>query len=75
MKIITGKGTLYLATLLVGGSPVDLSARSRDVRFERLSVEHGLSQSTVRVIYQDRAGFMWFATECDTGTIRPILRA
>ncbi len=30
--------------------------------FERLSVEHGLSQSTVNRILQDREGYMWFGT-------------
>ncbi len=31
--------------------------------FRRLSIEHGLSQSIVDAIAQDRTGFMWFATE------------
>ena len=31
-------------------------------RFEHLSIEHGLSQSSVYSILQDRKGFMWFAT-------------
>jgi PAS domain S-box-containing protein len=31
--------------------------------FTHLSVEQGLSQSTVQVILQDRAGFIWFGTE------------
>jgi PAS domain S-box-containing protein len=32
-------------------------------RFARFSVEHGLSQSTVQAIVQDRTGFLWFGTE------------
>lgn len=32
-------------------------------RFKHITVEDGLSQSTVRVIYQDRMGFMWFGTD------------
>ena len=32
------------------------------LEFERLSVEHGLSQSTVNGILQDREGYMWFGT-------------
>ena len=32
-------------------------------RFLHLTVEHGLSQNTVRDILQDRHGFLWFATE------------
>ena len=40
----------------VNPSPVEL------VRFGRLSVEQGLSHSTVTSILQDRYGFMWFGT-------------
>ena len=32
-------------------------------RFAHLSVEQGLSQSTVQVVHQDSAGFLWFGTE------------
>ncbi|MBN1596835.1 MAG: response regulator [Bacteroidales bacterium] len=31
--------------------------------FKHLTVEDGLSQSTVHAIYQDRNGFMWFGTD------------
>ncbi len=33
------------------------------LRFEHISIEEGLSQSTVRCILQDRRGFIWFGTE------------
>jgi len=33
------------------------------LRFQRLSIEQGLSQSSVQSIAQDPLGFMWFATE------------
>ena len=33
------------------------------LRFERLGLESGLSQSVIRDIIQDSKGFMWFATE------------
>jgi ligand-binding sensor domain-containing protein/signal transduction histidine kinase len=32
------------------------------VKFERISVEQGLSQSSVRSIFQDSKGFLWFGT-------------
>ena len=32
-------------------------------RFRHFTVEHGLSQNTVRAILQDRHGFLWAATE------------
>lgn len=47
------------ASLLL--TPFPLSARQEQVHFTRLS--HGLSQSTVNTIVQDREGFMWFGTQ------------
>lgn len=32
-------------------------------RFERISLEQGLSQSIVYCILQDNQGFMWFGTD------------
>jgi ligand-binding sensor domain-containing protein/signal transduction histidine kinase len=50
-----------------GVAETDLSplapAGPKDLRFERISVERGLSQSTVNCILQDRTGFMWFGTD------------
>jgi diguanylate cyclase (GGDEF)-like protein len=40
-------------------SPAD----TRPIRFQRLSLDEGLSQTTVLSILQDRQGFMWFGTE------------
>ena len=58
---------LYLttATFLYGQNPVDgpQSYYSQKVKFETISIEQNLSQSTVRTIYQDSKGFMWFGTE------------
>lgn len=33
------------------------------LKFEKLSVEHGLSQSNVNTILQDSKGFLWFGTD------------
>ena len=49
-----------LATLNVTGYS---QAQTRTIRFERISLEEGLSQSTVGAILQDQQGFMWFGTE------------
>ncbi len=35
----------------------------KPIRFEALSLDDGLSQSTVLSIHQDSAGFVWFGTE------------
>ncbi|MGA7307274.1 MAG: two-component regulator propeller domain-containing protein, partial [Rhodothermales bacterium] len=45
-----------------GELPTPLSERTLSTRFENLSIQHGLSQSTVFDILQDHNGFMWFAT-------------
>ncbi len=36
---------------------------SKPMRFERIGMDEGLSQSAVNQIVQDSTGFMWFATE------------
>ncbi len=43
--------------------PAALGAQRSNVRFDRLSLEHGLSQSSVHAICQDSVGFMWFGTD------------
>ncbi|MGD1994088.1 MAG: two-component regulator propeller domain-containing protein [Anaerolineae bacterium] len=37
--------------------------QDNDIRFERISLEEGLSQSVVTSILQDSRGFMWFGTQ------------
>ena len=53
-------------TLPPGQLTVDGSTRvetaTHALRFERISVEQGLSQSIVFAILQDRLGFVWFGT-------------
>ena len=39
------------------------SAAKREFRFERISIEQGLSQSSVYSIYQDSTGFIWAGTQ------------
>ncbi|MEJ2354171.1 MAG: two-component regulator propeller domain-containing protein, partial [Anaerolineales bacterium] len=46
----------------VSGEDPSISSR-RDLKFEHLSVEHGLSHSSVNCIFQDSQGFMWFGTD------------
>lgn len=50
--------TILFLVLLVRTVPAH-----ENVRFKRLSIEDGLSQSTVEAIVQDHQGFMWFGTE------------
>ncbi len=37
-------------------------AQFKDVQFEHLTIDDGLSNNTVQCILQDRQGFMWFGT-------------
>ena len=37
--------------------------QSLNTKFQNLSVDDGLSQSTVNCIYQDKDGFIWFGTD------------
>jgi signal transduction histidine kinase/ligand-binding sensor domain-containing protein len=41
----------------------DMAGMVQNLRFERISIEQGLSHSTVNCILQDSKGFMWFGTE------------
>ena len=41
----------------------ELAAQENYVRFKRLTINDGLSLSSVYDIYQDSKGFMWFGTE------------
>ncbi|MFZ6028147.1 MAG: two-component regulator propeller domain-containing protein [Chloroflexota bacterium] len=38
-------------------------APNSPLRFDSLSIEQGLSQSTVEAIYQDKQGYLWFGTQ------------
>lgn len=41
----------------------DACSTENDLKFERISIDQGLSQSTVFCILQDQTGFMWFGTQ------------
>ena len=51
----------FLAALLHCAAA--LLAQPRDIRFEQVSVEQGLSNYAVTKIVQDQQGFLWIATE------------
>jgi len=40
-----------------------LTAYDQQPQFDKISIEHGLSQGSVQTIVQDKYGFMWFGTE------------
>ncbi len=53
--------------LVALGTAANLGAAAhgayQPIRFERLSLQEGLSQSTVLTLLQDREGYLWFGTE------------
>jgi PAS domain S-box-containing protein len=49
----------FLLFILV---PLIVLAQKRNIQFEHLSSEDGLSQNSVQCILQDRRGFIWFGT-------------
>ena len=54
--------SLLLQALLYSFYPAVISAQSEKYTFRHLTIEDGLSQSTIFSILQDRIGFMWFGT-------------
>ncbi len=50
---------IYIVLFFVASQ---LSAQKKHINFEKISLESGLSQSTVNCILQDSKGFMWFGT-------------
>ncbi len=50
---------LLLASLI---SVFPLDAKENDITFERISGEHGLFQTSIICILQDRKGFLWLGT-------------
>ena len=58
------KITTILTALILLPLPGNLWAfKERAIKFERISLEHGLSQSAVNCIAQDNRGFLWFGTQ------------
>jgi len=54
-KVIFGILFLFLANVIW--------SQSKQIRFKRLTIDDGLSLSSVYAIFQDSKGFMWFGTE------------
>lgn len=66
LTLFTSKSTGFLHSLLLCMLVTCSSngwAGPDNLRFQRLSLEQGLSQETINTIFQDRYGFMWFGTQ------------
>lgn len=58
-RVITNYLTLIVLVFVVSQTVL---AQRHKIRFEKLSIEDGLSQSSVISICQDNRGFLWFGT-------------
>jgi ligand-binding sensor domain-containing protein/signal transduction histidine kinase len=54
--------TIISAIIFVSALVSQSLSQLDELQFERISIEAGLSQSSVLCIYQDRKNFMWFGT-------------
>lgn len=54
---------LCIVAVVMAVVTAPLFARLENVRFQRFSREEGVVHGAVHAVYQDRMGFMWFATE------------
>jgi len=61
---LAGQFFLTFPTCAQGGATLSTPSPvvGHPLKFEHLSLEDGLSESGVRAILQDSAGFMWFGT-------------
>jgi len=53
---------IVLSILSIASLSPCLHAQENDVKFDHLTIEDGLSQSSVYAILQDKRGMMWFGT-------------
>ena len=55
----------FAITVILGISVMSTSSHALNqvTKFHHITIENGLSQSTVLCIYQDSKGFMWFGTQ------------
>ena len=53
---------LFIALLISAGS-LTVFSQSPGIRFNRITINQGLSLSSVYCIHQDNKGFLWFGTE------------
>lgn len=54
---------ILAAIAAAAGGVAPATAQTESARFTRLSVDRGLSQSSVLQIFQDRRGLIWFGTQ------------
>jgi diguanylate cyclase (GGDEF)-like protein len=63
IRFFTAKYLMFCYLLLAVFSLNTVHAEVNNLYLENLSVEHGLSQGSVKTIFQDDEGFIWVGTE------------
>lgn len=64
MKLYTlSTKIIFLSAFMILNFALSLHARSEDIKFHPLTIEDGLSQSSIFCILQDSKGFIWIGTE------------
>jgi two-component system sensor histidine kinase ChiS len=53
----------FLTVLVQMHCVVHVLAQATEIKFQRISLEDGLSQTSINCIIQDRKGFLWFGTQ------------
>ncbi len=61
-KNFIGAALALSMVAILGASPA-VGGPVKPIRFDRLSLEEGLSQSTIVCLFQDSRGFVWIGTE------------
>jgi len=56
------KRTLFIVICFLFLISENILGQRQRIRFDRISIEHGLTQSSVGIIEQDHKGFLWFGT-------------
>lgn len=62
LKFIFNKNILIFTLIVFFSKQLHSQSLNKKIQFEHLSIEEGLSHSTVFSIIQDSKGFMWFGT-------------
>jgi PAS domain S-box-containing protein len=62
-KHVLTAGVMVLIFTILNYSPIFLYALKQEIKFDHISIEDGLSQSSVNCILKDRRGLMWFGTQ------------
>lgn len=62
-KHVLSIAVMVLILAVIPSSPIFLYALKQEIKFEHISIDHGLSQSSVNCILKDKRGLMWFGTQ------------